>query len=230
MYNATVSMQPFRPNLTSTSPDSVITRLACPVVRQAARSKLLRYCLPIEEAGFNVSPIPLYLLDCIFHCLQTQKGCRRTSPPISRILISFSISTNCCSSAKASAHGTPNNSALVLTTQSVFPLNINPDLTQLVVASTLPAIYDRVVGGIISRRARSRSVRVSSSGILSSSSVEISDSDFNVRLEIFYALSWFGWAYRYQCSSRHRLGRLALSQRTRPRLLLIRPFWQMLKI
>jgi hypothetical protein len=99
-----------------------------------------------------------------------------TSPPISLIFISFSISTICCSSAKANAHGTPKNSALVLTTKSVLPLNTRPDLIQLVVTPTLLEMYDRVVGGIMSRRARSRSARDSSAGTSSSSSVEISES------------------------------------------------------
>jgi hypothetical protein len=64
-------------------------------------------------------------------------GYGHTSCPDSRIFISFSISTICCSSAKASAHGTPSSSALVLTTKMVLPLNDRPNLIQLVVASIL---------------------------------------------------------------------------------------------
>ena len=104
-----------------------------------------------------------------------------TSPPISLIFISFSISTICCSSAKANAHGTPKSSALVLTTHSVLPPNKSPDLIQPAVVSTLLEIYDRVVGGIMSRSASIRSAIVSSSGTLSSSSVEISESEYDIR-------------------------------------------------
>jgi hypothetical protein len=147
----------------------------------------------------------------------------RTSEPISRILISFSISTICCSSANANAHGTPSNSALVLITHRVFPLNSNPDLNQLVVVSTLPAMYDRVVGGIISFKAINRSAIVSSSGTLSSSSVEISESARDVRNS--YQEQVGEKTNQYRCSShRHCLRvRLAWSRRTHPRLLLIRP-------
>ena len=149
-----------------------------------------------------------------------------TSPPISRIFISFSISTICCSSAKASAHGTPSNSALVLTTHSVLPLNKSPDLIQPVVVSTLLAMKDRVVGGIMSRRASSRSASVSSSGTLSSSSVEISES--NILSELADMVHGQR-TNRYQCSSRRRSpqGPLAWSRRTHPQLPLVRPFSQM---
>lgn len=99
-----------------------------------------------------------------------------TPSPASRILISFSISTICCSSAKANAHGTPSNSALVLTTHSVLPLNRRPDLIQLAVVSTLLEMKERVVGGTMSFKARRRSANDSSSAMLSSSSDEISES------------------------------------------------------
>jgi len=77
-----------------------------------------------------------------YSVIQTAEGCQRsgsehTSWPDSLIRISFSISTICCSSANANAHGTPSISALVLITQSVLPLNDSPDLIQLVVVSTL---------------------------------------------------------------------------------------------
>jgi hypothetical protein len=124
-----------------------------------------------------------------------------TSPPISLIFISFSISTICCSSAKANAHGTPNNNALVLTTHSVLPPNKSPDLIQPAVVSTLPVIYDRVVGGIMSRSASNRSVSVSSSGTLSSSSVEISESEDYVRIAV---MAYVQETNRYQCSSPRR--------------------------
>lgn len=147
-----------------------------------------------------------------------------TPSPASRILISFSISTICCSSAKANAHGTPNNSALVLITHSVLPLNSKPDLIQLVVVSTLLEMYDRVVGGTISRRARRRSAKDSSSGTLSSSSVEISESASDISSR--YAMQLSGRANQYRCSSRPRcpMVQLAWSRRTHPRLLLIQPF------
>jgi hypothetical protein len=60
-----------------------------------------------------------------------------TSPPISLILISFSISTTCCSSANANAHGTPSNKALVLSTNSALPPKLNPDRTYDVVVLTV---------------------------------------------------------------------------------------------
>lgn len=65
---------------------------------------------------------------------------KHTSDPISLILISFSISITCCSSANANAHGTPSNSALVLITYSVLPLNSRPDFVQLVIDSTVSAM------------------------------------------------------------------------------------------
>lgn len=144
--------------------------------------------------------------------------------PCSLIFISFSISITCCSSAKASAHGTPNRSALVLTTQRVLPLNSSPDLIQPVVVSTLLEMYDRVVGGIMSRSASNRSVNVSSSGISSSSSVEISESTEYISMDSAYSSRVA--AYRYQCSSRPHSPRvrLAFAQRTHPRPRLIRPF------
>lgn len=58
----------------------------------------------------------------------------------------------------------------------VWPLNARPDLTQLVVVSTLLAMNVRADGGMMSRSAEMRSAKVSSSGTLSSSSVEISES------------------------------------------------------
>jgi hypothetical protein len=99
-----------------------------------------------------------------------------TSLPISLILISFSISTTCCSSANANAHGTPNRSALVLSTNSALPPIPRPDLMYDVVVEKADEMYERVVGGIMSRRASRRSVRLSSMGKVSSSSDEISES------------------------------------------------------
>lgn len=69
----------------------------------------------------------------------------------------------------------------MLTTHSVLPPNKSPDLIQPAVVSTLLEIYDRVVGGIMSRSASIRSAIVSSSGTLSSSSVEISESEHDIR-------------------------------------------------
>lgn len=63
-----------------------------------------------------------------------------TSPPISRIFISFSISSTCCSSAQASAHGMPKSSAELLMTHNVFPLNDRTDLTALLAVETVLVI------------------------------------------------------------------------------------------
>lgn len=52
-----------------------------------------------------------------------------TSDPASLARISFSISAICCSSANASAHGTPSSSALVLSTNSAFPPNPRVEVT-----------------------------------------------------------------------------------------------------
>jgi hypothetical protein len=145
---------------------------------------------------------------------------KHTSAPDSLIFISFSISTHCCSSAKANAYGTPSNNALVLTTHKVLPANIVPDQIQLVVVSTLLAMYDRVVGGIMSRRAEIRSASVSSSGISSSSSVEISESS-NIVSSSPGKLR--NGTYQCLCIHPRLMGRPASSRRTRPRLLLIRP-------
>jgi hypothetical protein len=69
----------------------------------------------------------------------------------------LSCSTIICSSLYANAHGTPNNSALVLTTQSVLPPNTNPDVSHEVVVDTLEEILRRVEAGIMSCKARRRS-------------------------------------------------------------------------
>lgn len=53
---------------------------------------------------------------------------RQTSFAPLIIPCSLSICTYCSSSAKASAHGTPNKNALVEITQSAFPLNEKVDL------------------------------------------------------------------------------------------------------
>jgi hypothetical protein len=73
------------------------------------------------------------------------------------IISARSCSTIICSSLYASAHGTPNNSALVLTTHSVLPPSTSPDLNQLVVVFTLEDRLRRAEAGMMSCSARRRS-------------------------------------------------------------------------
>ena len=80
-----------------------------------------------------------------------------TSPPISRIFISFSISMTCCSSAQARAHGTPSTRAEVATTHNALPLKLKTDLTVSEVAVAALAKEARVWGGMMSRSAYRRS-------------------------------------------------------------------------
>lgn len=56
---------------------------------------------------------------CLIELLSTFSS--HTSFALCCIRISLSISCTCCSSLNANAHGTPNSSALVLTTHSVLP-------------------------------------------------------------------------------------------------------------
>jgi len=86
------------------------------------------------------------------------------------IFISRSISTICCSSLYASAHGTPKSSALVLTTQSVLPPRSKPLFSHELVVETVLVIFRRAEAGTMSCRAESRSYRDSSGAS------EISDS------------------------------------------------------
>ena len=78
------------------------------------------------------------------------------------IISALSCSIIICSSLYASAHGTPSNSALVLTTHSVLPPNSSPDFVQLAMASYLDDSERRVDAGTMSFRAVMRSYRVSS--------------------------------------------------------------------
>jgi hypothetical protein len=73
------------------------------------------------------------------------------------IISARSCSTIICSSLYASAHGTPNSSALVLTTHSVLPPMNNPDLSHEVVVLTFEETLRRVEAGIMSCSARMRS-------------------------------------------------------------------------
>ena len=99
----------------------------------------------------------------------------RTSFALCCIRISLSISCTCCSSLNASAHGTPRNSALVLTTHSVLPPKVNAFVAhEYPVDDTLEMLL-RYVGGTMSLRAATRSKRDSSSASSSSTS-EISES------------------------------------------------------
>jgi len=86
----------------------------------------------------------------------------------------LSCSTIICSSLYASAHGTPNNNALVLTTHSVLPPMNSPDLSHDDVVFTFELMLRRVLAGIMSCSARMRSYRVSSVG--AEAMEEVSDS------------------------------------------------------
>lgn len=70
----------------------------------------------------------------------------------------------CCSSAHASAQGTPSSSAELLTTHSVLPPNESTERTALVVLLTAPLMVLRVCGETMSRSAYSRSASDSSVG------------------------------------------------------------------
>lgn len=101
------------------------------------------------------------------------------------ICISFSISIICCSSAYASAHGTPSNSSDVETTHKAFPENVSPLFTQDVVVDAVEAMNRRCVGGSMSCKAKRRSYRVSadmSSSLAMEEASELSDSG-NGRLD-----------------------------------------------
>lgn len=184
------------------------TKLAFPLGLRAGRSRCWLCYLDSRAIIISVE----FLLKSVS---------KLTSEPISRARISFSISTTCCSSANANAHGTPKSSALVLITYSVLPLNSRPDFNHPVVASTVSEMYERAVGGMMSRSASNRSAIVSSTGVSSSSSEEISES---ARVSLCMRCCLRA-SYQYPCSSRPhpRLGRTAWSQRTHPRLRLIQP-------
>lgn len=104
-----------------------------------------------------------------------RKG-KHTSEPSSRALISFSMSTTCCSSAKARAQGTPRSRALVLSTNRALPPKPSVEVTADVAVETTEQMALRVVGGMMSRRATRRSDSVSSSVGGASSSELISES------------------------------------------------------
>lgn len=85
------------------------------------------------------------------------------------------MAESCWSSAKDNAKGTPKNSADVVMTQAPLPEKLNTLQAELEIFSTLLEIQPRAVGGIMSRKAYSRSASVSSEGS-KSESFEISES------------------------------------------------------
>ena len=93
------------------------------------------------------------------------------------IISALSCSIIICSSLYASAHGTPSNSALVLTTHSVFPPIISPDLTHEDAVLYFEAKERRVEAGIMSWRAEMRSRRDSSGSREAMESVSDSSSE-----------------------------------------------------
>lgn len=74
----------------------------------------------------------------------------------------LSCSTIICSSLYAKAHGTPNSSALVLTTHSVLPPMLRPLLNHDEIVLAFDETERRVLAGIISCSAERRSKNVSS--------------------------------------------------------------------
>ena len=87
-----------------------------------------------------------------------------SSPPCWRMLYSCSMAVSCWSSAKDRAKGTPKKRAEVVMTQVALPLKEMAVQAALETVLALAEIQPRVVGGMMSRRAYRRSVKVSSRG------------------------------------------------------------------
>lgn len=98
-----------------------------------------------------------------------------SSPPVCRMLYSCSMAVSCWSSAKDSAKGTPKKRAEVVITQAPLPLKDRTLQALLEMLLTWPETQPLVVGGMMSRRAYSRSANDSSVGS-KSDSLEISES------------------------------------------------------
>jgi len=94
-----------------------------------------------------------------------QNNKKLTSFAVCCIFISLSISTSCCSSEYASAHGTPSSSALVLTTHSALPPNARPLFSRADAEFSVETRKRRWLGGMMSCRAWMRSASDSSSGM-----------------------------------------------------------------
>lgn len=113
-------MQP--PAATAQGTSNLISPLTQSLTTQASRHPAVVHCHLLASKAIP----PLVSIPAItqYHIPSL------TSLALCCIRISLSISCTCCSSLKASAHGTPNSSALVLTTHNVLPVRLNPDAAQ----------------------------------------------------------------------------------------------------
>jgi len=122
---------------------------------------------PIDPLITSISsPPPHHIPTLPFRIYNAARPCSPAPPPwlcvnislaLCCIFISRSISAICCSSANASAHGTPSNNAEVDTTHSVLPPNDRPVDAQLLVVSQADDSARRCFGGTMSFSATRRS-------------------------------------------------------------------------